>query len=461
MDARITNMITQEVSVIEDKSEFPPTLEELEDSNKTYSLDAAVLFIDIRHSTRLMEESKSETMVKIYRTFMRSMIECVRKNGGVTRQFLGDRIMGIFKESPDEDLSASDKAINAAINMQTTIDYVLNKNFNKYLNNKLISCGIGIDYGNILVTKVGMHGLESDNEKENELDFVWVGNATNHASKYTDLAPERSIFVSKRCYENLKSVDKTSWGKYTRSKGGYTLNGYLLQNVYSSNAQDLGDAFYLDEGVVDEENIIIDSISALEKQYEVLISKEKDIAVKEAEFNKERDELQKKVQALSNKVDELSKTKEKLSRQLNSALINYYDCLTNIIGSWHCSSSQYKEGFRKESVWKFYIDEAYKTGAKLGLGKDNVTKRNDCGLMEIYMYIGEPEKAFDVLLVMAKNCNVWINLREDIVSWANKNDKLSTLIYVIEGRLDRYEIPLDEREEFYGYAQKLRKIRGY
>ena len=461
MDARITNIITQEVSVTEDKSEFPPTLEELEDSNKTYSFDAAVLFIDIRHSTKLMEESRSETMVKIYRTFMRAMVECVRKNGGVTRQFLGDRIMGVFKEAPDEELSASDKAVNAAIDMQTAVDYVLNKNFSKHLNNKLISCGIGIDYGNIVVTKVGMHGLESDEEKENELDFVWVGNATNHASKYTDLAPGKTIFVSKSCYENLKSVDKYEWEKYARSKDGYTLRGYLLQNVYSLNAENLGKAYCPDEDVLREDNSIIESITELEKQYEVLIAREKDIAVKEADFIKERDQLQKTVQELSDRVDELSEDNENLSEQLNAVLSDYYDYLYKIIGSWHCSSSQYKEEFRKNSAWRYFIDEAYKIGAQKGISVDGVTDRYACGLMEIYMYYDEPEKAYNALLTMAKNNNYWINLRDDIVNWANKNNKLSTLIYAIEGRLDRYEIPLDKRQEFYGYTQKLRKIRGY
>ena len=60
MDLRIDNIISQEVSVVVDKSEFPPTTEDLEDNNKTYSLDAAVLFIDIRCSTKMHLMLKSE-----------------------------------------------------------------------------------------------------------------------------------------------------------------------------------------------------------------------------------------------------------------------------------------------------------------------------------------------------------------------------------------------------------------
>ena len=88
---------------------------------------AAILFIDIRKSTYLTENSQAKSMVKIYRSFMRMAVDCVRKNGGVTRQFLGDRIMGVLIDSADENRntvdSAADKAINAGRSVQTVIDY--------------------------------------------------------------------------------------------------------------------------------------------------------------------------------------------------------------------------------------------------------------------------------------------------------------------------------------------------
>lgn len=88
---------------------------------------AAILFIDIRKSTYLTENSQAKSMVKIYRSFMRMAVDCVRKNGGVARQFLGDRIMGVLIDSADENRntvdSAADKAINAVRSLQTVIDY--------------------------------------------------------------------------------------------------------------------------------------------------------------------------------------------------------------------------------------------------------------------------------------------------------------------------------------------------
>lgn len=142
IDSRIKKITEQEVSVIEDKSELPPVLDELEDNNKTYSIIASILFIDIRKSTYLTENSQAKSMVKIYRSFMRMTVDCVRKNGGVTRQFLGDRIMGVFMDSYYEDGSvkekAVDKAVNAARAMQTLNDYSLNKHLKENVNGKII-----------------------------------------------------------------------------------------------------------------------------------------------------------------------------------------------------------------------------------------------------------------------------------------------------------------------------------
>ena len=160
VDLRIKKITEQTVEQIEIDSELPPTIEQLEDNNRTYSIMAAILFIDIRKSTYLTENSQAKSMVKIYRSFMRMAVDCVRKNGGVTRQFLGDRIMGVFIDSADENGNivdrAADKAINAARSLQTVIDYSLNKYLKTNVNGKVIECGIGIDYGK------GMENITSE-----------------------------------------------------------------------------------------------------------------------------------------------------------------------------------------------------------------------------------------------------------------------------------------------------------
>ena len=103
LNSRIENITRASVEEIEGDSDLPPTIDSLQDSNRTYAIMAAILFIDIRKSTYLTESSQAKSMVKIYRSFMRMAVDCVRKNDGVTRQFMGDRIMGDFIDSKDED----------------------------------------------------------------------------------------------------------------------------------------------------------------------------------------------------------------------------------------------------------------------------------------------------------------------------------------------------------------------
>ncbi|WP_027204971.1 hypothetical protein [Butyrivibrio fibrisolvens] len=307
-----------------------------------------------------------------------------------------------------------------------------------------------------------MHGLESNEEKEDEFDFVWVGSATNHASKYADLATGGTVFISDACYADIRTIDKSAWEKKACNKGDLILKGYLCYHKYSENIDGFGEAVYSDAGVsMLGDDALTEAIHELEKQYNKLIIREREIAVKESELERLNSNLQTRVNTMSDKIDELSEENIKLSDNLKNDRAKYYDCLLKIIGSWHCSSNQYKERFKKDDAWRFYINEAYTVGKKLGYSHDQVTSRNDCGLIEIYMYMDEPEKAFDVLLIMAKNNNYWINLRDDVLTWAKNNYKLTILIDVIEKRLDRYEIPVNERQEFYGYVQKLKIIRGY
>lgn len=246
LDSRLNTITSQKVEEFEISLDTPPTLEELPDSNKAYSLYASILFIDIRKSTQLVEESQARSMVKVYRAFMRMAVSCVRSNGGVTRQFLGDRIMGVFLDSKDDNgnliESSTDKAVRSAQAMQTSIDFALNKHLKNNVGGKTISCGIGIDYGKVLLTKVGMYGAEKDDSKENEIDCVWVGNCTNRASKYSDLADGGEIFISENVYNKLSSHLKPEnlWIPAAKHKSNVLFNGYISYNNYLEFSSELG-----------------------------------------------------------------------------------------------------------------------------------------------------------------------------------------------------------------------------
>lgn len=252
-------------------------------------------------------------MVKIYRSFMRMAVDCVRKNGGVTRQFLGDRIMGIFIDSVNESgilvERAIDKAINTARSLQTVIDYSLNKYLKSKVNGKIIECGIGIDYGKVLVTQVGMYGVEQDENKENEVDCVWVGNATNRASKYSDLASGGEIFISDNVFEQMSDEYKDIFIKFAKYKGTQLYQGYVTKNFYLDFAEDLGKPVKLADDSLVEIDIfqrLADAIKDIERLQKNLIQREKEIAVLEEKLKQENDELKKKYLREPLKIDSQS-----------------------------------------------------------------------------------------------------------------------------------------------------------
>ncbi len=224
-------------------------------------------------------------MVKIYRAFMRMATDCVRKNSGMTRQFLGDRIMGVFIDSIGNDGTvtekAVDKAINAARSLQTVINFSLNKYLKNNVNGKIIECGIGIDYGKVLVTQVGMYGVEGDENKENEVDCVWIGNTTNYASKYSDIASGGEIFISSNVYKTLSKVYKNVWTESAKYKGEKLYQGYVTTDYYLDFGEELGNPIKIEEDNtvnLDTSEQLADGIKEIEKLQNKLNSKRKRIS---------------------------------------------------------------------------------------------------------------------------------------------------------------------------------------
>ncbi|MCQ2535246.1 MAG: adenylate/guanylate cyclase domain-containing protein [Clostridia bacterium] len=465
LDARIENIVGQPVEQIQVDSALPPTIEQLEDNNKTYSILAAILFIDIRKSTYLTENSQAKSMVKIYRSFMRMAVECVRKNGGVTRQFLGDRIMGVFIDSVDENgnviESAVDKSINAARSLQTVIMYSLNKHLKSKVNGKIIECGIGIDYGKVLVTKVGMYGVEQDKEKEDEMDCVWVGNTTNYASKFSDLAEGGEIFVSENVYQKLSSCYKENWTNVAKVKGNKVFEGYVIKDYFLDYVDELGEpanAQNSNEFDIEVQNQLVCGIREIERLQNGLINREKEIAILEQKMKEENSRIKQDYHKEFNSRIEIEQKYDELKDELEDAYKQYFDFICKIVGFSHCKS-KYVESVKKED-WFEIIERAYDIGKKLGYSEEYINSRMSCGLIAIYRFYGEYEKAYEAIVIMAKTNSVWINMEVDVLKWAKDNYVLHRLQNAVEKRLVNYEIDYDKRSTFEDALKKIKQLRG-
>lgn len=467
LDARIKSITEQNVEQIGINSDLPPTVEQLEDNNKTYAIMAAILFIDIRKSTYLTENSQAKSMVKIYRSFMRMAVDCVRKNGGVTRQFLGDRIMGVFIDSVDKEGNVSekavDKAVNAARSLQTVIDYSLNKHLKLNINGKMIECGIGIDYGKVLVTWVGMHGVESDENKEDEKNCVWVGNTTNHASKYSDIAVGGEVFISESVYKNLSEKYKEVWSKSAKYKGTKLFQGYVTKDYYLDFSEELGNAFKIEQDSTveaDTYNQLVSGIKEIERQQNKLIQREKELAVLEENLKKENEGYKAKYNnANAEKVSACNK-RDEIEGELDELRNEFYELIEKILSKVHCKEYQYINRIGKEDLYSL-IKREYELGEQIGKSERNVSKDLDCMLIQIYSFFNDFAKAYEMTLIMAEEEDYWMYLDESTLKWAKENNVLYKLYNAIERALVNYKVKFERRKNFEGYLQTIKKIRGY
>ncbi len=83
---------------------------------------------------------------------------------------------------------------------------------NKHFTNDAFKCGIGIDYGKMMLVKCGTikHGEENANYKS----LVWVGKPANIASKLTDAANQSSTYSTVGGLEvglYYKLINQWSW----------------------------------------------------------------------------------------------------------------------------------------------------------------------------------------------------------------------------------------------------------
>jgi adenylate cyclase len=158
------------------------------DSNLTYEsgvakkgkvINTCVLYVDIRDSVKLVEKHQFNTMGKLYTIFTKSILKIADHYNAKVRNIIGDRIMVVFN---------SENCFTNAVNCAISINH-LSQEVNKAFNNVDFKCGIGVDYGEMRVIKVGTE--KKGDENANYKNLIWVGYPANRASRLTDIANKK------------------------------------------------------------------------------------------------------------------------------------------------------------------------------------------------------------------------------------------------------------------------------
>jgi adenylate cyclase len=154
------------------------TYDNLDDQVKRCKLlESCVLYVDIRNSATISAERQPHTLARVYSAFVRTMIKSVRHFGGHVRNIIGDRVMVVFDKK-----DCFPKAVRTGILCQTVAQRIIDRRITTFD----FRCGVGIDYGKMLIVKAG--AVRRGAEMEFYRSLVWLGRPANVASKLTDVA---------------------------------------------------------------------------------------------------------------------------------------------------------------------------------------------------------------------------------------------------------------------------------
>ncbi|HWI93165.1 MAG TPA: adenylate/guanylate cyclase domain-containing protein [Flavisolibacter sp.] len=151
-----------------------------------------VLFTDIRDFTSISEKMTPEENFHFVSSFNARLGPIIRSHNGFINQYLGDSIMAIFPNSPND-------ALNAAVRMQKEVHDFNNERMAKGLD--AIKTGIGMHTGSLIM------GITGDNYR---LDAATISDTVNTASRLESLTKHynSNILLSDAC---LLQIDKSKF----------------------------------------------------------------------------------------------------------------------------------------------------------------------------------------------------------------------------------------------------------
>lgn len=415
--------------VIKDFGDTLPKTDALQDSNKVYSGKASILFVDMRDSTKLPDQYDAERLIKIYRSYIRTVVQAVRYSNGVVRDFMGDGVLAVFID--DEHGNSEDKAVYAARYITTAVDKFLNPLLEDKFKYR-ISCGIGVHTGEVTLSKVGMKGKEQDTEAETEYGIAWIGNSTNLACKQSSAVNCGTIFISPSTYAALSDLDKSNyWTPISTEKGSNHLSGYTAEHYYLDLDQNITPC------VAPATSSPSSTISLIEQKLAELSEQAIHLGAKDCILSEKEKELNGKDLILQKKEEQLNIK----SRSLDYSKYHFY---RTALGSGFC-----KEKYVLEmgiDFWEDLLQNTIDSGVKLGKSEASIKEEISYYMVYIYRTFNLYDKAYEFMVAQARGAD-WLHLYnvQEVVSKLGYHYALQNAVCT---RIEKGDLSPDDQRDF-------------
>lgn len=160
------------------------------------SIEATVLFSDVRSFTTLSEELGPQGIISLLNEYFTLMVDCITDQGGMLDKFIGDAIMAVFgtaKRHEDDE----DRALRTAIAMMKELH-----GFNRRRiadGKRPIDIGIGLNTDTVVSGNIGSPKRQ---------DYTVIGDGVNLAARLESACKEYGahILISENTVRKLKST---------------------------------------------------------------------------------------------------------------------------------------------------------------------------------------------------------------------------------------------------------------
>jgi adenylate cyclase len=160
------------------------------------SIEATILFSDVRGFTTLSEELGAQGIVSLLNEYFTLMVDCISDQGGMLDKFIGDAIMAKFGiPFPHDD--DEDRAVRTAISMMRELNGF---NTRRLADGKRpLDIGIGINTDTVVSGNIG---------SPKRMEYAVIGDGVNLASRLESACKEyrAHILVSENTVKKLKGT---------------------------------------------------------------------------------------------------------------------------------------------------------------------------------------------------------------------------------------------------------------